>query len=157
MKAPYWKPFTHPPETRDILEDVMVLVRGAYERAMELLSEWEQMFKPLTLRDVHPLAQKGQILRIRAQVILISYSRPSRNSGQRPMDPFEPIHAILQQILTLRSNSFEEHDKNRVSDSPTTVIPYCACRKQPDASIRSHPYPRHLALFRHNYRIRYAL
>jgi len=95
MDVPYWKPFTHPPETRDILEDVMELVRGAYERAMELLSEWEQMFNPLTLRDVFPLAQKGQTLQLRARAILISYSRPSRNSGQRPMDPFEPIHAIL--------------------------------------------------------------
>jgi len=60
MKAPYWKPFTHPPETRDILEDVTELVRGAYERAMELLSEWEQVFNPLTLRYVHPLAQKDK-------------------------------------------------------------------------------------------------
>ncbi len=103
MKAPYWKPVTHPPETRDVPEKVMELVRGASERAMELLSEWEQKFNELTLRGVHPFAQKGQILQIRARTILISYSQPPRDGSQRPMDPFEPIHAILQHMLALRS------------------------------------------------------
>ena len=103
MKAPYWKPVAHPPETRDVPEELMELIRGAYERAMELLSEWERMFNQLTLKDLHPLAQEGQILQIRARTILISYSRPPRDHEQRPMDPFEPIHAILQHILALRS------------------------------------------------------
>ena len=106
MKAPYWKPVAHPHETRNVPEEVMVLVRGAYERAMELLSEWEQMFNQSTLKGVHPLAQEGQILQIRARAILISYSRPPRDHEQRPMDPFEPIHAILQHILALRSQIY---------------------------------------------------
>ena len=103
MKAPYWKPVIHPPETRDVPEKVMELVRDASERAMEFLGEWEQMFNPLTLTDVHPFAQKGQILQIRARAILISYSQPPRDGEQRTVDPFEPIHAMLQHMLALRS------------------------------------------------------
>lgn len=117
MKAPYWKPVTHPPGTRDVPEEVMVLVRGAYERAMELLSEWEQMFNQVALKDVYPLAQKGQILQIRARATLISYSRPPRSGEQRPMDPFEPIHANLQQILALRSQIHSRSTTNTGSQS----------------------------------------
>jgi hypothetical protein len=103
MKAAYWKPVTHPPETRNVPEVIMELARGAYERAMELLSEWEQAFNQSTLREVHSLAQKGQILQIRARAILVSYSRPPCKGEQRSIEPFESIQAILQQILALRS------------------------------------------------------
>ena len=103
MKAPYWKPVTHPPETRDIPEKVMELVRGTYERAMEFLGEWEQMFNQSMRREARFLAQKGQILQIRARAILIAYSCPPRTGEQRLKDPFEPVHGILRQILTLRS------------------------------------------------------
>jgi hypothetical protein len=114
MKAPYWKPVTDPPETRDVPEEVMELIRGAYERAMELLSEWEEMFN---LRHVHHLAQKGQTLQIRARAILISYSRPPRNGEERPIDPFEPIHAILRQLLALRSQIHSRSTTNTGSQS----------------------------------------
>ena len=116
-KAPYWKPVTHPSETRDVPEEVMELVRGAYERAMELLREWE--LDQSTLREVHPLAQKGQILQIRARAILISYSRPPHSDEQRPMDPYEPIHAILQQILSLRS---QVHSRSTMKDGSQSHI-----------------------------------
>ena len=111
MKAPYWKPVTHPPETRDVPEEVLEVARDAYQRAMKLLSEWEQMSSQSTPRGVHSLAQNGQILQIRARAILISYSRPHREGEQRPMDPFEPVHAILQQILALRS---QLHSRNTI-------------------------------------------
>lgn len=113
MKAPYWKHVARPPETRGVPEEVMELARRGYERAMELLSEKERMFNRSTLKAVHSLAQKGQILQLRARAILISYSRPPRKSEQRSMDPFEPIHAILRQILSLRS---QLHSRTTIKD-----------------------------------------
>ena len=126
MKAPYWKPVTHPPETRDVPEEVMELVRGTYERAMELLSEWEQMFNQSTLREPHSIAQKGQILQIHVRTILIAYSRPPRTGKQRPKDPFEPVHAILQRILALRSQLHSRTTTKDVSQSHLRRLYYIA-------------------------------